>query len=127
MGALVLDHLLGPHPTPILTAGYEGFTKGSWSVLVQTFPRTPAYIRMPVCVYCPYNVALSLPVTSTHSPFGVATLAACYTRIDARRVRPFPGTSREVVRHHREVSFDSPLFIARNGLGETAHASRDVR
>ena len=29
MAAAFPDHLLGPAGTPIMTAGYEGFTKGS--------------------------------------------------------------------------------------------------
>jgi hypothetical protein len=34
MAAAWPDLLAGPGGTPILTAGYEGFTKGSWSELV---------------------------------------------------------------------------------------------
>jgi hypothetical protein len=33
MAAALPDFLLGPGGTPILTAGYEGFSKGSWSEL----------------------------------------------------------------------------------------------
>ena len=33
MAALAPEHLLGPGSAPILTAGYEGFTKSSWSEL----------------------------------------------------------------------------------------------
>ncbi len=40
MAALVPEHLLGPGSKPILTAGYEGFTNGSWSELAQTSPKT---------------------------------------------------------------------------------------
>jgi hypothetical protein len=61
MGALVPDHLLGPHAQPILIAGYEGFTKGSWSALVQTSPQTAHYISMLFRLYCAFNVAFSLP------------------------------------------------------------------
>jgi hypothetical protein len=61
MAALVPEHLLGPGSTPILTAGYEGFTKGSWSELVQTSPRTAAYITVLFRMYGAYNAAFSLP------------------------------------------------------------------
>jgi hypothetical protein len=40
MAALWPDLLAGPGGTPILTAGYEGFTKGSWSDLVSSSPMT---------------------------------------------------------------------------------------
>ena len=33
MAAAFPDHLIGPGGTPILTAGYEGFSKRSWSEL----------------------------------------------------------------------------------------------
>ena len=44
MAAAWPDHLLGPHGMPILTAGYEGFTRGSWSELAGTSPMTARYI-----------------------------------------------------------------------------------
>src|SRR5262249_14934054 len=43
MAALFLNHLLGPGGKPILPAGYEGFTKGSWSELARTAPTTANY------------------------------------------------------------------------------------
>ena len=46
MAALFLNHLLGPRGKPILPAGYEGFTKGSWAELVSTAPMTAKYIDM---------------------------------------------------------------------------------
>ena len=61
MAALVPEHLLGPGSKPILTAGYEGFTKGSWSELVQTSPRTAGYITLLFRTYGAYGVAFSLP------------------------------------------------------------------
>jgi hypothetical protein len=36
MAALAPEHLLGPASAPILTAGYEGFTKRPWSELADT-------------------------------------------------------------------------------------------
>jgi hypothetical protein len=38
MAAAFLDRLLGPGGKSILPAGYEGFSKGSWSELVKTAP-----------------------------------------------------------------------------------------
>jgi len=61
MAALLPEHLLGPGSTPILIAGYEGFTKGSWSELVQTSPRIAEYITLLFRVYGAFNVAFSLP------------------------------------------------------------------
>ena len=61
MAALVPEHLLGPGSTPILTAGYEGFTKGSWSELVQTSPKTAGYIALLFQTYGAFNVAFSVP------------------------------------------------------------------
>ena len=60
MAALVPEHLLGPGSTPILTAGYEGFTEGSWSELVQSSPRTAGYITLLFRTYGAYNVAFGL-------------------------------------------------------------------
>ncbi len=44
MAAALPDHLLGPGGKPILAAGYEGFSEGSWSELVSTAPMTAKYI-----------------------------------------------------------------------------------
>ncbi len=46
MAALVPEHLLGPGSAPILAAGYEGYTKGSWSELAHTSPMTAEYITL---------------------------------------------------------------------------------
>ncbi len=40
MAAARPDHLLGPGGLPILQAGYEGFSDGSWSALASTSPMT---------------------------------------------------------------------------------------
>jgi hypothetical protein len=46
MAALLPRYLLGPANTPIIVAGYEGFTHGSWSELVTTSPATASYIEL---------------------------------------------------------------------------------
>ena len=46
MAAALPDYLLGPGGTPILIAGYEGFTHGSWSELVAASPNTAAFMTM---------------------------------------------------------------------------------
>ena len=46
IAALVPQYLPGPGGTPIVTAGYEGFTHTSWSELVATSPSTAAYIML---------------------------------------------------------------------------------
>lgn len=60
MAAAWPDHLLGPHATPILAAGYEGFTKGSWSELTATSPMTAKYIEVLFRMYGIYGVAFGL-------------------------------------------------------------------
>jgi len=54
MAALFLNNLLGPGGKPILTAGYEGFTQGSWAELVRTAPMTARYIDMVFRLYGAY-------------------------------------------------------------------------
>ncbi len=46
MAAMLPQYLPGPGGTPILIAGYEGFTHGSWSELVATSPMTAEYITL---------------------------------------------------------------------------------
>jgi hypothetical protein len=46
MAAALPDHLLGPRGLPILPAGYEGFSHGSWRELSSTSPMTAAYIAV---------------------------------------------------------------------------------
>jgi len=55
MAAALLDLLPGPGGTPILTAGYEGFSKGSWSELAGTPPMTAKYIRVLFRMYGMYT------------------------------------------------------------------------
>ena len=51
------DYLLGPGSAPILTAGYEGFTKRPWSELADTSARVHAVLFR---LYGAYNVAVAL-------------------------------------------------------------------
>jgi hypothetical protein len=60
MAAAFPDHLLGPGGTPILTAGYEGFSKASWSELVSTAPMTAKYMEVLFRMYGVFNVAFGL-------------------------------------------------------------------
>jgi len=60
MAALWPDHLLGPGGTPIVTAGYEGFSKGSWSELVRASPMTAKYISILFRTYGAYNVGFGI-------------------------------------------------------------------
>ncbi len=60
MAAALPDYLLGPGGTPILTAGYEGFTNGSWSELAAAAPMTAEYIGVLFRMYGVYNVAFGL-------------------------------------------------------------------
>jgi hypothetical protein len=60
MAALLPDLLPGPTGTPILIAGYEGFTKGSWSELVGTFPMTAKYIVVLFRMYGVFNAVFAL-------------------------------------------------------------------
>ena len=46
MAAAWPDHLPGPNGLPILAAGYEGFSRGSWSALASTDPMTARYIEV---------------------------------------------------------------------------------
>jgi hypothetical protein len=60
MAAGFPDYLLGPGGTPILTAGYEGFSKGSWSELASTSPMTASYITVLFRMYGVFNVAFGV-------------------------------------------------------------------
>lgn len=60
MAAAFPDHLLGPGGTPIVSAGYEGFTRHSWSELVNTSPMTARYIDVLFRTYGAYNLALGI-------------------------------------------------------------------
>jgi hypothetical protein len=60
MAALAPQRLPGPGSTPILAAGYEGFTGASWQELVTTAPQTAEYTTLLFRMYGVYGVALSL-------------------------------------------------------------------
>jgi hypothetical protein len=68
MAALAPDRLSGPGAVPILTAGYEGFTGGSWSELANASPATASFITLLFRMYGVYIVAfglLAIAVTAT--------------------------------------------------------------
>jgi hypothetical protein len=58
--ATIPDHLLGPGGVPILPAGYEGYTGGSWNELLATSPTTAGYITLVFRMYGAYIVAFGL-------------------------------------------------------------------
>jgi len=60
MAAAFLDHLLGPGGTPILPAGYEGFSKSSWPALVASAPMAAAYMTVLFRMYGIFNAAFGL-------------------------------------------------------------------
>ena len=60
IAALAPERLAGPGGTPIVTAGYEGFTGGSWQELVASSPKTAEYTTLLFRMYGIYGVGLSL-------------------------------------------------------------------
>jgi MFS family permease len=60
MAALLPERLLGPGSTPILPAGYEGFTGYSWQELVATTPKAADYATLLFRMYGMYGIALSV-------------------------------------------------------------------
>jgi hypothetical protein len=60
MAAAMPDGLLGPGGKAILPAGYEGFSGGSWSELLQTSPMTAKYIIVLFRMYGIYCVLFGL-------------------------------------------------------------------
>jgi hypothetical protein len=61
--AIFLDRLLGPGGKTILPAGYEGFSKASWSELVTTAPMAARYMDVLYRTYGWYNVAFGVTTT----------------------------------------------------------------
>jgi hypothetical protein len=60
-GAALLPHTLpGPRSAPILPAGYEGYTNGSWQHLAATSAKTAGYITLLFRMYGIYIVAFSM-------------------------------------------------------------------
>jgi hypothetical protein len=70
--ALLPTRLPGPGSAPILPAGFEGHTGGSWQHLVTTSPRTAGYITLVFRMYGIYIVAFSL--------LAIAIAASAYRR-----------------------------------------------
>ena len=60
MAAALPDRLSGPGGMPILTAGYEGFSRSSWSALVGASPMTAKYITVLFRMYGVFNVIFAL-------------------------------------------------------------------
>ena len=58
--ALVPERVPGPGSVPILAAGYESFTRGTWSELVGTSPRTAEFMTVLFRLYGAYIVAFGL-------------------------------------------------------------------
>ena len=73
-GAALPETSAGPGPAPILPAGYEGFTGGSWQQLAATSPKTAGYITLVFRMYGIYIVAFAL--------FAIAIAATAYRRGD---------------------------------------------
>ena len=60
MAAVFLHQLLGPHGQPILPAGYEGYTSGSWAQLVATNPMAARYMEVLYRMYGIFNFTFGL-------------------------------------------------------------------
>ncbi len=60
MAAALPDHLAGPGGTPILVAGYEGFSGASWSALASASPMAASYMVVLFRMYGVFNVVFAL-------------------------------------------------------------------
>lgn len=60
MAALAPDYLIGPGGKPILQAGYEGFSGGSWAALAATSPMTTRYMELLFRMYGVFNAVFGL-------------------------------------------------------------------
>jgi hypothetical protein len=60
MAAAMPDGLLGPGGKAILPAGYEGYSRNSWSELLRTSPMTAKYMIVLYRMYGIYNVVFGL-------------------------------------------------------------------
>lgn len=58
--AVAPQHLIGPGGTPILPAGYEGFTGRSWRQFADTSPPTAEFITLLFRLYGAYIVAVGV-------------------------------------------------------------------
>lgn len=64
MAAAWPEHLLGPNDTPIIVAGYEGYTGASWSELAKASPLSARYIEIVYAMYGIYCVLFGLLTTA---------------------------------------------------------------
>ena len=55
MAAIAPDHLTGPGGKPILTAGYEGYSGGSWAELAAASPMAARYMVVLFRMYGVFN------------------------------------------------------------------------
>jgi len=60
LATLAPERLIGPNSTPILPAGYEGFTGYSWQQLVETATKAAEYATLLFRMFGLYGVGLSL-------------------------------------------------------------------
>ena len=75
MAALSPEHLIGPGSVPILAAGYEGFSKQSWTDLSNAAPGATEFMTVLFRVYGAYVVAYGL--------LAIAVAATAFRRGDA--------------------------------------------
>ena len=75
MAAAFPDYLLGPGGKPILPAGYEGYSGGSWAELVSSSPMTAKYIEVLFRMYGVFNLIVGL--------MAMAVAATAFRRGDA--------------------------------------------
>ena len=64
MAAIAPDNLLGPGGKPILTAGYEGYSGGSWSELAGSSPMAARYIVVLFRMYGVFNAVFGLTAST---------------------------------------------------------------
>ena len=74
MAAALPDYLLGPGGQPILPAGYEGYTGGSWTELASSSPMTAGFIEILFRMYGAFNLIVGL--------MGMAIAATAFRRGD---------------------------------------------
>jgi hypothetical protein len=60
MAFLAPERLIGPNATPILPAGYQGFTGYSWQSLATSLPRATEYLTLLFRMFGLYGTAFSL-------------------------------------------------------------------
>ena len=94
MAALLPARLLGPGGAPILAAGYEGFTRDSWSRLQEVSPGAGPFMTVVFRVYGAYIVA-----------FGVLAIAVATTAF--RRGEPWAWSALFVT---NSIAFGSAML-----------------